>query len=561
MPEEDNFYKEITPKPYKKNEGAKVVAKKAPPSSSRTDAKSKKTWGYKSNFQIGRHSKIYFFIIILVLVFTSSVSFINKVSIVVHPKDASLIALDSSFFSIGDGYYAFPGTYRVALSASGYYAKTFQFDVTGDSGNQFVFELEKQPGNLEVLVIPQVDATIKIDSVLKGEVPGRIDGIFAGEHTIEVQAEGYETMNSTVIVTGMGKTQTFTAQLIKEMTPTLNLISSPEGAAVNINNQFVGLAPLRHPLEPNKEYNLLVVKPGYKPTKKIFQLKPKEQKKIEIVLQPKQGKPVKQKKSRNLIESELGLEFAVFKPSKEEVTYDKGRIPYTALLSRSFAISKTETTNKQFRMFIPSHSSGQFKDKSLDDDDKPVVNVSWSQAALFSNWLSEQAGINPFYIVQNGKVISFNPVSIGYRLVSEAEWVSILQGLNQYIYFWGNDLNKVSDKSGNYADISAANILANTLEYYNDGHPISSEVRKFYPDKYGIYDMGGNVAEWLHDVFTINPYKEHINPLGPGKGANHLIRGGSWKYSSSRMLSTSYRQYHIDQGKPEVGFRLAYYLR
>ena len=558
MSENHKFYSEITPKPYKKTGSAKPTDQEQEvPLISKNVAKPKKNLFGK----FGLLLTIFLFLPLIV-----AYLFIFKVGFTIDPKEALLTDLDAVGIPVGDHYYMLPGSYKVSFSALGYHPKTFLFDVTLGDDNQFIFELEKKPGHLVVSVVPQTDASVWLDGTIKGKAPMTVNDIPAGEHIVEIRAEGYETTSNTVSITGLDKTQTFTAELTRDTPPRLNIISLPGGAAVNINNQFVGLTPIVYSMKANQEYQLMVVKPGYSIVKESVKLKPKEQKAIEFILQPNKKNKAKppppiQKKSRKTIESKLGLEFVVFDPKSKEITYSKGRLSYTALLSRAFAVSKTEITNKQFRAFISSHSSGDFQGNSLDGDNKPVVNVSWSEAALFSNWLSKQAGIDLFYTAENSKVTGFKPESVGYRLVSEAEWMSILQGEYQYRYLWGNDFERIGDKSGNYADKSAVDILSTTLEYYNDTYPVSADVGKFYPNKYGIYDIEGNVAEWLHDIFTISSYEERLNPLGPAKGVNHVIRGGSWKYGTRRMLSTSYRQYNVNQGKPEVGFRIAYYLK
>ena len=94
----------------------------------------------------------------------------------------------------------------------------------------------------------------------------------------------------------------------------------------------------------------------------------------------------------------------------------------TVDLTRLFYLSRHEVTNGQFRAFASGHLSGQFENRDLDRDNQPVVEVSWHEAALYCNWLSEQDDLEPFYQEEFGKAVGFNPTALGYRLPTEAEW-------------------------------------------------------------------------------------------------------------------------------------------
>ena len=83
----------------------------------------------------------------------------------------------------------------------------------------------------------------------------------------------------------------------------------------------------------------------------------------------------------------------------------------------------------------------------------------------------------------------------------------------------------------------------------------------FPPDGLGLYNMGGNVAEWIHDIYSINPATAsglETDPLGPEEGGLHVIRGSSWMDSSISELRLTYRDYGNDS-RPDVGFRIARY--
>ena len=91
-------------------------------------------------------------------------------------------------------------------------------------------------------------------------------------------------------------------------------------------------------------------------------------------------------------------------------------------LQRSFYMGIREVTNKEFRQFLAVHDSGALNGHSLNRDTLPVVDVTWEEAALFCNWLSVKESLPPVYVHKGGRLIAENPVGIGYRLPTEAEW-------------------------------------------------------------------------------------------------------------------------------------------
>ena len=118
------------------------------------------------------------------------------------------------------------------------------------------------------------------------------------------------------------------------------------------------------------------------------------------------------------------------------------------------------------------------------------------------------------------------------------------------------------DKSGNFADNSTSGFLGKVLNGYNDGYLASAPVGSFAANSKGLFDMGGNVAEWIHDYYDIqlgSRGKAELDPLGPETGKFHVIRGSSWAHGTLTELRLSYRDYNAKE-RDDVGFRIARYL-
>jgi formylglycine-generating enzyme required for sulfatase activity len=230
-------------------------------------------------------------------------------------------------------------------------------------------------------------------------------------------------------------------------------------------------------------------------------------------------------------------------------------------LRRAFYLQTTEVTNAQFRQFQSGHNSGQIDGNSLNQDHQPAVQVSWQQAAAFCNWLSAKEGLPLFYRQSNGIVTGFNSSATGYRLPSEAEWAwaARASGAKLLLFPWG-DTFPPTVVAENYADDTSAHVTGRVLNGYKDGQVVSAPVASFKANQHGLFDMGGNVSEWVHDVYTIPPANSatQTDPLGGQTGDNFVIRGAAWTHAKLSELRLTYRDYG-QAGRDDVGFRLARY--
>ncbi len=231
------------------------------------------------------------------------------------------------------------------------------------------------------------------------------------------------------------------------------------------------------------------------------------------------------------------------------------------LLTRPFYIGTKEVSNREFRRFRKIHDSRGDLHVSLAGDLNPVVNVTWDEAVEYCNWLSTQEGFDLAYKKVFERWQPVEPTPNGYRLPTEAEWVWAIryQGRSSATTFpWGGRMPPRRD-SGNYAGKSAIALVPSILPGYDDGYASTAPVGTFAASALGLYDGGGNVAEWVQDYYSVptpgqtEPIKD---PQGPQRGANRVIRGSSWMHAGIMELRMGYREFG-NRGRADVGFRIA----
>lgn len=158
----------------------------------------------------------------------------------------------------------------------------------------------------------------------------------------------------------------------------------------------------------------------------------------------------------------------------------------------------------------------------------PVTLVRWEDAAAYCAWLSSTTG---------------RPV----RLPTEAEWEKAARGgMAGQKYPWGDRL-----------DPDQVNFLTDPSQKAKAG---TTRCGSFPPNGFGLYDMAGNVWEWVHDWYAPDYYAHSPahNPAGPSKGQLRVLRGGSWLSADVRMLSCAYRhKVPPDTYSYAIGFRVA----
>ena len=234
--------------------------------------------------------------------------------------------------------------------------------------------------------------------------------------------------------------------------------------------------------------------------------------------------------------------FTMGSPSSEPSRYSDEK-QHRVTLSKPFYLSATEVTQSRWKQVMGNNPS-RFKGDNL-----PVEGVSWFDAVKFCNALSKREGLNPAYTI-SGISVSWNKSSDGYRLPTEAEWEYACHAGTTTPFNTGRCL------SADEANYNGKRPLKGCPKgnYRAETVPVSS----FDPNRWGLYDMHGNVCEWCWDWYK--KYSGTVtDPSGPAEGGDRVVRGGSW-FDGGRHVRSAIRirgAPGIRSRSDDVGFRLA----
>ena len=456
------------------------------------------------------------------------------------------------------------GRRDIMLKLAGFKAWSDQLSIV--AGEDFVvpsIELDAAEGLVFVLSDPP-EASLTVGGEFKGLTPLEVALAPGQDHELTLFKNGYQSKKSMVrTVPNEEKSISIALQAI---TADVEVIAYPEDAELFVDgdyrgsaNQIIQLMAASQQIEIRRE--------GYVPYVTDFTSRPGIDQVIRVSLKSLEQERLEQIKP--IITSVAGESLKLFYPNAFTMGASRreaGRRPNEnireILLERPFYFGFKEVTNAEYRMFDSQHSSGTVSGVTLNNENQPVVQVSWSKAALFCNWLSQQEGLPLFYQSQDGEITGFNAEATGYRLPSEAEWAWVARtngSGNSLKYPWGDQLPP-PDSSGNFADITAQSYLGEIMFDYDDKYFATSPVGVFAPNHYDIYDLAGNVAEWVHDYYgAVGSVGVEIDPLGPELGQFHTIRGSSWSHGAVTEMRLSFRDFG-EEPRDDVGFRIARYL-
>ena len=517
-----------------------------------------------------------------------------------------------------------PGAYALRVDNPYFDVEEVEFEIKRAEKKEISINLRPVKGRLKVLSRP-MDATISINGEVVGRTPTtlQLDG---GKHKVVVERKDYLAVEDMISLTNESGFIERNYKL-KPVSSTLTFSVKPGGGQLLLNGKTIDPSR-NYSVSTNVNHRVTYHRDGYYPVTKTVNLKARETKRlsfrlklelaeVEIHASPSadiiiDGKKVGEKavtlsltavphsielrksgyrtiektvrpssRRKTVIRERLmtelsarlaespreyknaaGIELKLFLPNSFVMgapRHQKGQRANEFLrnivLDRPFYASKHEITNGQFKKFREDHPG---------PPQKPVTDVSWSDAAALCNWLSKKEEIAAFYKINNARVIAVNDHADGYRLLTEAEWEWLARKAGkkkQTVFPWGNE-SVVPIMAGNIADESANGLTSFYVPNYNDGYAKVAPVGSFPAEVSGLFDLTGNVSEWVHDFYSLAPPNEKIvlvDPLGPSFGDAHVIKGSSWRSGTRTLLRAAYRDGLIDR-RDDVGFRIGRYL-
>lgn len=233
-------------------------------------------------------------------------------------------------------------------------------------------------------------------------------------------------------------------------------------------------------------------------------------------------------------------------PASEPDRYDDEGPVHLVTISRSFYMKQTEVTQGEWESLIGNNPS-RFGSCGTTC---PVEQVTWYDAVYYANALSRSEGFEECYTLSGcsgsagsdltGCTVSFKGVNCnGYRLPTEAEWeYAARAGSSDARY---GDLDEVAWYDGNSSSKT---------------HPVGEKA----PNSWGLYDVLGNVWEWVYDWYDSGYYSSCssgcTDPVGPSSGSLRVIRGGGWNYNARGVRAALRVNLAPGYRNDVLGFRL-----
>lgn len=244
------------------------------------------------------------------------------------------------------------------------------------------------------------------------------------------------------------------------------------------------------------------------------------------------------------------------------------RPQHRVTITKPFLLGATEVTIGQFRKFVeatkyvteaelfgsantavtakattPQKEAFDWRWPGYDQVDEDAVSqVTWNDAVVFCNWLSEQEHLAPCYQPDVNVTWTPQPQANGYRLPTEAEWEYACRAGTTGQYSFGDDLRDL-EKHG-------------WFKLKSGSKPVRAVGSK-RPNPFGLFDMHGNLFEWCQDGFAMTWYEKssQTDPLAPA-GPTRVLRGGDWFGNAVRCRSAFRGRGEQTTRSDDVGFRL-----
>jgi formylglycine-generating enzyme required for sulfatase activity len=220
-------------------------------------------------------------------------------------------------------------------------------------------------------------------------------------------------------------------------------------------------------------------------------------------------------------------EFMMGSAADERDHYGNEDPLHRVTIARPLAVSKFEVTFEQWDACVAIGACAHVPDSNMGRGTQPVINVSWDNVQQYVAWISTMTG---------------RP----YRLLSEAEWEYAARAGTTTAFSWGDEIGK------NNADCNGCGSEWDSRR--------TAPVGSFAPNQFGLYDMHGNVWEWVEDCLHTNyegAPKDGSAWIAQGDCNHRVVRGGSWAGYPVGLRSALRFWYSADDHGNDLGFRVA----
>ena len=218
---------------------------------------------------------------------------------------------------------------------------------------------------------------------------------------------------------------------------------------------------------------------------------------------------------------------------------------HEVVIKRPFAIGRYEITIAEWTVCVEARACPAIADDHRGGGtNRPVVNVSWHDAQQYTQWLSTLTGEQ-------------------YRLPSESEWEYAARGGTDTPHFWAD--RRAACPFANVYDVSGQRVHQFDWLHFEciDATPTTAPVGEYLPNNFGLYDMLGNVWEWVEDCWNDSYANAPADgrPQLKGDCKRHIVRGGSWK-NVSWATRSAFRGWQGENDRIDAnGFRVARFSR
>lgn len=384
------------------------------------------------------------------------------------------------------------GKHEVTLSLTGYEDIPKVVTIEKDKTTEVTEEFKRQTGTISVDSTP-AGASVYLDGSYKGQTPLELKYLALGTHAVRVEIENYADQEKSVDVKYKDTTKiNFNLQPLPGK---LAVTSTPQNASVSLDGKNAGKTPVYGFSVSPGSHSVSVSLSGYKTQAETVDILANQPKTLNFSLEP--GATTVPLASGS-VDADMALIYAgefYMGSGDSDSMGQSDTTPKHKVYLAAYYIDKYEVTNAQYKECVDAGTCNKPQDTEWYNDSgkatHPVVYVDWNQANAYCTWA-------------------------GKRLPTEAEWEKAARGESGTIWPWGNEFD-CSKSCNSVSPCKQSSTCA---------------VGSFPSDvlSYGVYDMAGNVWEWVSDWYDENYYKNSPaqNPKGPNDGKYRVLRGGSW---------------------------------